>query len=378
MAKILFLVVEDGFFASHCKPMAQAARGAGLEVLVATKMGDAQQRLAREGYRFIPLNVRRNSFSPLNALMYIVRAYRIMRREKPDIVHCISLNVCVLGGIAALLARVRNIVLAPTGLGFLWINNSLLTIVARNITRYILGSLLRRPKTQYLFENKEDPIEFGLQPDDKDVTIVGGAGVEPDEFPVTPECPTPPVKIAVVCRMIEAKGIRDAIEATRRARARGALIELHLIGEPDPSARNYIPERVLQKWNSEPAIHWHGYVADVASVWKRHHVALLLTRYREGLPRSLVEAAAAGRPIVTTDAVGCREFVRDGKEGFLVAPGDVEAAARVLLELSKNRDLRIRVGNAAHEHFLSRFTAAHVRHTIGDLYRSKLNFGGAG
>ena len=198
-------------------------------------------------------------------------------------------------------------------------------------------------ETRYLFENTDDPREFGLA-NSPTVTIVPGAGVDPQDFPPSPEPAAPPLKVAVVARMIDAKGIADAVAAVRRARALGAPVELDLYGAPDPSNRRSCSEAELRQWSAEPGIRWHGATADVAEVWRTHHVAMLLTWYREGVPRSLIEAAACGRPIVTTDSPGCRDLVRDGQEGMLVPLRDVEAAARALVELAGNPDLRAQLG----------------------------------
>jgi glycosyltransferase involved in cell wall biosynthesis len=371
MKKILYLVTEDWFFVSHFLPMARAARELGLEVVVVARTGERASRLAAEGLRVIPLNVERRSLGPLNAIRNVVEARRIIRAERPGIVHCIALRPVVLGGLAARLAGVTNLVLAPTGLGQLWVEQGAVARAGRAVIRFAVARL-RGARTRFLFENRDDPREFGLDPDVAEVTIVGGAGVDPAEFPMRPEPPAPPVKVAVVSRMIAAKGIADAVEAVRRARALGATVELHLFGDPDLSNRDAISEATLRQWSSEPGITWHGRTNDVARVWQEHHVALLLSYYREGLPRTLLEAAAAGRPIVTTDAVGCRELVRDGKEGILVPLHDIERAARALKELAADPALRARLGAAANARVQERFTEDAVRKAVGGLYRSML------
>jgi glycosyltransferase involved in cell wall biosynthesis len=231
---------------------------------------------------------------------------------------------------------------------------------------------LRGPRTWFLFENRDDPREFGLAPDGPQVVIVGGAGVDPNDFPVRPEAPAPPVRLAVVARMIRPKGIAEAVEATRRARALGAPVVLDLYGDPDPDNRLSIDEAELRRWSSEPGIRWHGRTDDVARVWHEHHIALCLTYYREGLPRSLIEAAAAGRPIVTTDIAGCRELVRDGREGFVVPPHDIDAAARAVVTLAGDAALRARMGAAANARFHERFTEAAVTAAVRKLYESLL------
>src|SRR5262245_12407068 len=121
MTKILFLVTEDWFFVSHFLPMARAARDLGLEVVVAARVGERASRLKGEGLRVIPLNVERRSLGVLEGLRNVVEARRIIRAERPDIVHCIALRPVVLGGLAARLAGARNVVFAPTGLGHVWV-----------------------------------------------------------------------------------------------------------------------------------------------------------------------------------------------------------------------------------------------------------------
>jgi len=369
MPKILYLVTEDWFFVSHFLPMAQAARECGLEVAVATRVRAEGERLKSEGIAVIAVRGQRGSFNPFRSLRDFFQTLRVVREQRAEIVHCIALRPVVIGGVAAKLARTGALVLAPTGLGHLWIERGFAVRFARKIVSAIVGSWLGGPRTHYLFENRDDPSEFGLNPDGADVTIVGGAGVDPERFPRSEEPAAPPLKVAVVSRMIRPKGIVEAVEAVRRARGAGAPVELHLFGDPDPDNPRSIPQATLERWSAEPGITWHGRVGDVAQVWRQHHVAMLLS-YREGLPRSLVEAAAAGRPIVATDVAGCREVVRDGQEGILVPLGDIDAAAQALTTLAADPDLRYRLGAAANARFHERFTADAVRQKVRNLYLS--------
>ena len=354
---------------SHFLPMARAAAAAGLQVVVATRVGDHAATIRTAGFRLIALDSERQSTGVLKVLRYVARTFTIIRNENPDIVHCIALRCVILGGIAAKLAHVRGLMLAPTGLGHLWLQQGPFARAARSIVRLLVGSWLRGPHTRYVFENRDDPTEFGLSADDADVTIVGGAGVDPTALPIHPEPITPPVKIAVVARMICPKGIEEAVAATRLARAQGAVVELHLFGAPDPSNPTTLTEADLRRFSAAPGIFWQGWAADVAQVWCDHHIALLLS-YREGLPRALVEAAACGRPIVTSDVAGCREVVRNAKEGYLVPCGDINAAAKALIALAANGSLRKEMGMAANARFRERFTEDIVTTEVGKLYRA--------
>ena len=318
MAKILYLITEDWFFVSHFLPMARAAQEIGLDVVVAARVNGDNGQLAAEGIRVVALNVERSSLGIVDAVRNIAQAYRIIAAEQPDIVHCIALRPVLLGGIAAKLARAKQLILAPTGLGHLWTESGIGAWLLRSMLRLVVGGWLRGSRTTYLFENEDDPREFHLDAHAPQVCIVSGAGVSPDEFPYVDEPAGPPIKVAVVARMIAPKGIAEAVEAVRRARARGSAIELDLYGASDRSNRRAIPEATLRAWGAEPGIHWQGRTEDVAAVWRDHHIALYLSYYREGVPRSLIEAAAAGRPIVAADVVGCRDVVRNGIEGLLV------------------------------------------------------------
>jgi glycosyltransferase involved in cell wall biosynthesis len=369
MPKILYFVAEDWAFVSHFRPMAQAARACGLEVVIATRVHHHAEAITGEGYRLVPLASKRGSLNPLALIRSFAEMVRIIRTEQPTIVHCVSLPMMVLGGLAARAVRRRQIVLAPTGLGYVWVERGPVAAIVRSVVRRIVGYLLRRPGTVCVFENAEDPREFGLDPAGPKVVLVGGAGVDPRAFQFGPAPPAPPLKIALLARMIRPKGIAEAVAAVRRARALGAAVELDLYGVPDPSNRTSYTEADLHRWASEPGIHWQGATDDVARVYREHHVAMLLS-VREGLPKCLVEAAAAGRPIVATDVPGCREIVRQEREGFLVPFGDIEAAAQALVQLAGDRALRLRLGTAANARFHECFTVAAVKAIFADLYRS--------
>src|SRR2546423_7380581 len=181
MPKLLYLVTEDWFFVSHFLPMARAARAAGFEVVVATRMRDHAARIEAEGCRVVPLEGERRSLGIVEAIRGFFRIASIVRAERPDIVHCIALRMVALGGLAARFGGTKRLVLAPTGLGLLWSEDSPASRFARTVLRFVIGRWLRRHETRYLFENTDDPREFGLE-NSPAVTLVPGAGVFPRRF----------------------------------------------------------------------------------------------------------------------------------------------------------------------------------------------------
>lgn len=371
--KLVFVVTEDWFFASHFLPMARAAREIGLDVLVVTRVRDHRSAIEAVGARVIPLEAERRSLNPMAAGYATGQLAAILRREKADLVHCIALRAVLIGGAAAAMAGVRRRIFALTGLGFLGARTDRLGRSARAVVRALVRRL-ETDETHYLFENPDDPRLIGLDPaDERQVTILGGAGVDPDLLVPAPFRPQPPLKVAVVARMLWSKGIDLAVEAVRIARRRGVAVELSLYGAPDSSNPRAIPDHVLRQWSTQEGVTWHGPTSDVPRIWAAHHVCCLASRGGEGLPRALLEAASCGRPLVTTDVPGCRALVRDGIEGFLVPPDDPGALADAFARLGQDPALGARMGEAARARVLSGFTERAVMDAVARLYGRMLS-----
>ena len=323
MRKLLYLVTEDWSVVSHFLPMVRTAVAAGFEVVVATRLREHGARIEAEGCRVVSLENERSSLGSPEMFRGFARIWRILRDEKPDIVHCISLRMVVLGGIAARLQGVKWLVLAPIGLGHLWLKNNVFEDAVRGLSRFIVGRWLKGPGTRYMFENTEDPAEFGLDAGKSPVTIVPGAGVDPQGFSAL-------ARSAGTAAQGRGGVAHDRGEGHRRCGRSGA---------PRARARRAGRARSLRRARSvESALVHRGRSAPSgrpsraspgrarpttsSGVWRTHHVAMLLTWYREGVPRALIEAAASGRPIVTTNAPGLP------RSGARPARGDSGSVAR--------------------------------------------------
>src|SRR5215218_4618378 len=370
--RIAFVVTEDWFFASHFLPMAQAARELGLEVAVVTRVRDHRAAIEAAGVKVIGLEAERRSLNPMAAGYTAGRLAAILKAWRPDIVHCIALRAILIGGAAALMAGIPRRVYALTGLGFLGARQDLVGRGARTAARMLVRGLETR-QTRYLFENPDDAALIGLDRGDASrVTILGGAGVDAERLCPQPLPPQPPLKVAVVARMLWSKGADVAVEAAKRAREAGAAVELSLYGAPDPSNPKAVPQGTLQAWNSVSGVTWHGRTDDVAGVWRDHHVCCLPSRGGEGLPRTLLEGAACGRALVTTDVPGCRALVRDGIEGFIVPPENPAALADAFVKLAADPTHVARMGEAARQRIMTGFTERHVMVAVKSLYRQAL------
>lgn len=264
-------------------------------------------------------------------------------------------------------------VLALTGLGFLGASGGRVAGWTRTLLLWLLTGPCAGRNTQFLLENPDDAVTLGLDPaDSRRVTLVGGAGIDPQTLMPAPFPDPTPLRVALVARMLWSKGIDLAVEAVRRARRAGIAVELSLYGAPDPSNPKAVPEATLRAWSSKPGIAWHGPTRDITGVWAAHHVACLPSRGGEGLPRTLLEAAACGRALLTTDVPGCRRLVRDGVEGRVVPPDDAQALANALAALAADPDRVAAMGRAARDRVLDGFTEADVMATVTALYRACL------
>jgi glycosyltransferase involved in cell wall biosynthesis len=333
MRQLVFVVTEDWFFASHFLPMARAAIAMGLSVAVVTRVRAHRAAIEATGARVVPLEADRGSLNPMAAGYAAGQLAAILKALRADIVHCIALRGILVGGTAAAMAGIPARVYALTGLGLLGARDDRIGRAARFGLRGLIRGPLASARTRFLFENPDDARALGLDPLDRSVTVIGGAGVDPAGLVPRPLPTMPPLRVALVARMLWSKGIDVAVEAVRLARGRGIPVTLSLYGAPDPANRRAITEATLRDW-SRDGVAWHGATDDVAAVWAAHHVACLPSRGGEGLPRTLLEAAACGRALVASDVPGCRSLVRDGVEGLLVPAGNAPALADALARLS--------------------------------------------
>ncbi|KRE09871.1 glycosyl transferase family 1 [Bosea sp. Root381] len=371
--RLLFVATEDWFFASHFLPMARAARELDFEVAVIARERKHRRVIEAAGARLIALEAERRSLDPRALFRQVTALRRLIEAERPDILHCIALKPIALAGLAGRLAGVERRVYALTGLGFLGARQDIAARAARLAATLWLRGAVDGPQVRFLFENPDDPVTLGLDPQDANkVAIVGGAGVDPLLLMPEPMPATPPFKVALVARMLWSKGIDLAVEAVRLARAEGARVELTIHGAPDPSNPKAIPEDTLKQWAARPGINWAGPTRDIEGVWRGHHLCILPSRGGEGLPRTILEAAACGRAILTTDVPGCRSFVRDGQDGLVVPVDDAAALAQALTVFARSPALAERMGASARARLLDGHTERDVMNAVKALYRSML------
>lgn len=366
--KLLFVVTEDWYFISHRLPLALAAKAAGFEVVVATREGSQAYLVRNAGIRLIPLALSRRGGNPLTE---IITLWRIYRKERPDLVHHVALKPVMFGTIAAWLARVPAQVNAITGLGWLFTSSNRLVRLIRPILRRILCRVLAQRGGITIVQNPED-LEFlkGSGLSATRLRLIRGAGVDVSVFhPVPP--PPEPVCVMMVSRMLWSKGVKEFVDAAQHLTQTGVKARFVLVGEPDLANPASVPESTLRDWQGRSGLEWWGRREDVAEILHEAHIACLPS-YREGLPKSLLEAAACGLPIVTTDTPGCREVVANTTNGLLVPIGNSQALADALGILISDPKMRQRMGEQSRIRAVTEYSLEVVINETLAIYREAL------
>lgn len=363
---ILYLVSEDWYFLSHRLPMAHAALAAGYEVHVATHLNGRGGEIEAHGFQLHPLAWRRGSFNPLDLLGIVRQVRALYRRTQPDLVHLVALQPSIVGSLAALGMPFPQLN-ALAGLGFGFTSATLKGKIVRPILSALLRFLFRRPQAAVLVQNPDDRAAMAsLGVPSSQIFIVPGSGVDTDRLKPLPE-PAGPVTAGFVGRLLDDKGIRTLVEAHALLMQRGEDIHLLIAGDRDPANPTSIDECEIKAWSKQPGVALLGFVKDIAAVWARSHLAVLPSR-REGLPKSLLEAAACGRAIVATDVPGCREIARPGVNALLVPPDDPAALADAITTLARNPQLRQSFAQAGRHLAENEFSDARIGRQIVAVY----------
>lgn len=268
-----------------------------------------------------------NAIHDLRALLHLIR---LLKRIRPHVFLGYTAKAVIWGLLAARLARVPQRVALITGLGYAFTEGSggLRTLV--RLLAYCLYRQALRCATLIFFQNPDDRADFqrmGLIPPGVTVRLVAGSGIDLDRFPMEP-LPPGPIRFLLIARLLADKGIREYVEAARLLRRDWPETELHLVGGVDPNPAG-IAEAEVRAWHADGDVIWHGHLEDVRPILAQAHV-YVLPSYREGTPRTVLEAMATARAVITTDAPGCRETVVDGENGFLVPVRDAKALAKAM------------------------------------------------
>jgi len=346
--RLLFFVNDAGFFVSHRLPLALAARAAGYEVHVATAPSDAVAEIVVHGIPHHAVELSRSGVNPLAEVRSFLQVIGLLRRLRPQLVHLVTVKPVLYGGIAARLTGVPAMVAAISGLGDAFAAQTVRARLVRPLVRLAYQVALGHKLQRVIFQNPSDRDTLskavGLSAEEQ--VMVRGSGVDLHVYRPEPEPGGVPV-VTFASRLLRTKGIHEFVAAARWLRATGVTARFQLVGDVDPGNNSSVSAAEIAAWRTEGVVQVLGQRSDVPAIFAASNLIVLPSYYGEGLPKVLVEAAACGRAVVTTDMPGCRDAVEPGKTALLVPPRDATALGEAIRVLVTDPVRRRAMGAAA-------------------------------
>lgn len=349
MKKILFVVNNPDFFCSHRLPIAVKAKSDGFDVHVASSKGLGVEQIEHMGLVHHEVDFSRSGQNPIKELVTTWQLIILFLRLKPDLVHLVTIKPVLYGGMATRIMRVKAVVAAVSGLGTVFIAQSTVARIRLWLVKILYKIAFGHKNLTVIFQNPSDRntlISANIL-QEKQASIIRGSGVDLSDYPYLPE-PNGTAVVVMAARLLRDKGVFEFVEAAKILKKRQVSVIMRLIGSPDLGNPSSITEQELENWKEEGYVDVLGYQADIAKLYSEANV-VCLPSYREGLPKSLVEAAACGRAVVTTDVPGCRDAIANTITGVLVPVKDAVALADAIEKLIENIGLRHTMGVAGRQ-----------------------------
>lgn len=344
--KLMFVVNVDWFFLSHRLPIALEAQRQGYQVHIATGITNRLGELQSHGLMVHGLSLDRGSTGLGNAWRTMVELWKVFRVVRPDVVHLVTIKPLILGGLMARLAQVPAVVMAVSGLGFVFAAHGARAVVRRWLVGVLYRVALGHHNLKVIFQNLDDRASLAKLahlPDSK-VEMIRGSGVDLSQFRPMPRPPGVPV-VLLAARLLADKGVREFVQAARLLKQQGVAARFCLVGSLDPANPASLGDAELTQWANEGVVELWGQRSDMPDVLSAAHL-VVLPSYREGLPKVLLEAAACGRAVVTTDVPGCRDAIDPGVTGVLVPVRNASALAEAIKDLINDPARCQAMGNA--------------------------------
>ena len=365
MKKIIYFISEDWVFLNHRFDLAKKIISSGFKLSLITKVSNYKKEIEEKKINVINLKTERGSLNIRKSLKDIYKIFKIYKKLKPDIVHHFGIRQIVHGNIAARLAGIKKSYNSITGLGSVFISGN---IILKFFILTVLKISLLFKKSYILVQNKYDFDFVKKKLPNKNNILLPASGVDTNKFLQTKE-PKGNVIFLFASRIIKDKGIIELIEATKQLKSQKKKFELYIAGSPDFQNKSTISHVQLKTWESLGYIRYLGLVKDMEQLYKKVHVGILPS-YREGLPKSLLEAASSGKPIITTDVPGCNEIVKNEFNGLIVPPKDSNELMKAMKKLILNKKLRISMGKKGRELIKKNFSNSKASKDIVTLYQN--------
>jgi glycosyltransferase involved in cell wall biosynthesis len=367
--RLLIVVNDAGFLVSHRWLVATGAMAAGYEVHVASPAGPAVSLLTEHGIRHHALELHRSSLQPRKELQSLTAMFRLFRRLRPDVLHLVTPKPVLYGSLLARLTPVHGVVVAISGLGTVFSSGGLKANLLRRFVLRLYRFGFGHPNLRIIFQNSSDRdlvLAAGAAAPEQ-IVMIRGSGVSLLDYSYEAEPDSTPV-VTFAARLLASKGVREFIQAARIVRDRGISAKFVLAGATDPGNPETVRDAELQGWAEEGVVSVEGYRTDIPALFRRSHIVALPSYYGEGIPKVLIEAAASGRAVVTTDMPGCREAIVPDVTGILVPPRDPVALANAFEQLIRDPVRRMALGRAGRVLAEQAYDVQQVVSTHLDIY----------
>jgi glycosyltransferase involved in cell wall biosynthesis len=358
--KVVFFANTDWYLYNFRLSAALHLKSKGAEVVMLSPAGEFGARFAGHGIRWVTLPMQRASLNPVREALLLRQLVDLLKVERPDLLHNFTVKCAVYGALAARVAKVPAVVNAVAGMGYVFASDRPKARMLRPIIKLLMRGTLAGGHSRLILQNPDDVqalTTLRLVPTQK-IRLIRSSGVDTNRF-----CPLPrdasgprPLRVLLAARLLWDKGIREFVHAAELVRQNGRKIEFVLAGMPDPGNPRSADRLEVEQWHRQGLVTWLGHVEDMPALLNSVDVMVLPSYYGEGVPRSLIEGAASGLALVTTDLPGCREVVaQHGVDGLHVPPRDASSLAALLARLDDDRDLLRRLGDCARQKALADF-----------------------
>lgn len=371
--KFILFANTDWYLYNFRLSTARALQARGVDVVMVSPPGEFGPRFAQHGVRWVPLRMQRASLNPLREAGTMASLVALLREERPDLLHSFTLKCAVYGALAARAAKVPAYVNAVTGLGYVFASDRMKARVLRPMVSALMRVALGSKRSRVILQNPDDAQAFAslrLAPP-QHIRLIRSSGVDIARFNADGRGARDDgaLRVLLAARLLKEKGVHEFADASARLRAEGRDVRFLLAGMPDEGNPSSVTREQVEQWQAQGLVQWLGHVDDMPALLRDVDVMALPSYYREGVPKSLIEAAACSIAIVTTDLPGCREVVtRDGHDGLHVVPRSAESLARVLARLDDDRALLRTLGARAREKALADFDERVVIRRTCEVY----------
>ena len=358
--KVILFANTDWYLYNFRLSTALHLKACGADVVMLSPPGDFGARFADHGIRWLTLQMDRASLNPISESMTLRRLARVLDTERPDLLHNFTVKCAVYGAIAARATRIPAVVNAVAGMGYVFTSNRPKARLLRPIVKALIRGTVGSGRSRLILQNPDDEQEFlssRLVPSQM-IRMIRSSGVDISRFRPALNAASEgrPLRVVLAARLVWEKGIREFVDASAILQKQGRQIEFMLAGLPDPGNPRSVASADAERWHEQGLVRWLRHVEDMPGLLSSVDVMVLPSYYREGVPKSLIEAAACGLALVTTDLPGCREVVSvHGVDGLHVRPRDADSLAGALANLDDDRSLVKELGENARRKALSEF-----------------------